>query len=479
MGVVFAGAVPTILATPNPRLHPDKFRQGLSGMLDHSGFDWILTEHNFDGLLTPLLKTSRQRFRGVLYPSDIDIESFQPVIHAAAGADDPCLLQHSSGTTGLQKPVVLSHRSVSDHLDTYAASIALDPNDRIVSWLPLYHDMGLITSFHMPLRFGLTLIQLDPVEWVKAPISLLEAISANRATLSWMPNFAFNLIAQRLDDQDRCRLALASMRLLVNCSETVRAATHEQFLASCGSCGLDQRSLGASYAMAETTFAVTQTPLGAPARILNVDPAVLVQGRVISAPGREGKSYVSSGRCLPDCRIQIRDERGCVLGEDCIGEIFVGSKSLFSGYRNRPEATAVVLKDGWYQTGDIGFLHDEELYVIGRKKDIIIVAGKNIQPEDIEDAVSTVPGILPGRVVALGVSNEDKGTEDIYVLAETRIEAATERKKLKLAVLRAGMDLDLTITDVILLEPRQMVKSSSGKPARAANRIYLPPPRST
>lgn len=476
MGIVLCGAVPAVLASPNPRLHPEKFRFGLSGMLEHSGFDWLLADRSLEEMLQPLVDARADSFKGMIYPLELEL----PPSATAAGArtvsaEDPCLLQHSSGTTGLQKPVMLSHRAVGGHLDTYAETIRLTPDDCIVSWLPIYHDMGLITSFHMPLRFGLTLIQLDPVEWVKAPISLLEAIAANRCTLTWLPNFAYNLMAQRVDDDERKRLSLGSMRMFVNCSEPVRAASHGLFADALTPAGLNPAALTASYAMAEATFAVTQTAPGARARVVRASHPEFAKGTIVdAAPGEPARLCTSSGIALPGCRVEIRDEKGAVLGENVIGELFVSSPSLFSGYRNRPEASAAVLADGWYKTGDRGFSRDGELYVIGRQKDIIIVAGKNLYPEDIEDTVSGVAGILPGRVVALGVENADKGTEEIYVVAETAISGDAERRQLKVAVLRAGIGIDITIRDVVLIEPRQLIKSSAGKPARAANRIYLP-----
>jgi acyl-CoA synthetase (AMP-forming)/AMP-acid ligase II len=477
MGIVLAGAVPAVLATPNPRLHPDKFRDGLAGMLERSGFDWIVTGHELDAIIMPQLDRSRGSFRGVLYPAELSVRDMPPgqmFKEPVRSIEDACLLQHSSGTTGLQKPVVLSHRAVAKHLDIYCSAIEISERDRVVSWLPLYHDMGLITSFHLPLRRGLTLIQLDPIDWVRAPLSLLDAISTFGATVAWLPNFAYNLIAQRASEEDRMRLNLRSLRLLVNCSEPVRAASHELFLRTFETCGLTGSALGASYAMAETTFAVTQTPPGAAAKVLKVDPERLRVGEVLPVADGNARSLISSGRALDHCAVQIHGSDGAIQPEGSVGDIVVASVSLFSGYRNRPEATAAVLQNGWYKTGDIGFNYQGELYVVGRKKDLIIVAGKNIHPEDVEDAVSAVDGVIAGRVVALGVLNEEKGTEEVFVVAETAAENEEERRKICNLILKAGLQVDVTIRSAILIAPRQLIKSTSGKPARSANRIHLP-----
>jgi fatty-acyl-CoA synthase len=478
LGIVLAGAIPTVLAYPNARLHPDKFRQGLEGMLRKSGLDFILTESALTGLLAPITQNAASLFHGTLFPYDWPLES-RTVLDEARGAlltsaDDPCLLQHSSGTTGLQKPVMLSHRAVLDHLTRYARSIDLAPDDRIVSWLPLYHDMGLIAAFHLPLRFGLPLIQLDPFEWVKWPPIMLEAISTTRATLGWMPNFAYNLIAQRADPACLSGLRLDSLRMLVNCSEPVRAASHDLFQERFRGIGLAEGALAACFAMAEATFAVTQTPPGKRARVVAADRAQLVAGKFVPAQNDEqARKCVSSGVPIGDCVLRIVDQEGTPLDEGRVGEVWVKSRSLLSGYRNHPEETARALVDGWYRTGDLAFQLDGELFVIGRLKDVIIVAGKNIYPEDIEDSVSSLGGVVQGRVVAFGLENAQTGTEEICVVAETPLDSGAEQRKLKHSILRAGMDIDVTIGRVVLVPPRWLFKSSSGKPCRKTNRKRL------
>jgi acyl-CoA synthetase (AMP-forming)/AMP-acid ligase II len=164
------------------------------------------------------------------------------------------------------------------------------------------------------------------------------------------------------------------------------------------------------------------------------------------------------------------DETGAPLADGQVGEIVIRSQWMFSEYRNNYQDTTLALRDGWYFSGDYGFTLDGEWFVVGRKKDIIVVAGKNLFPEDIEDAVSAVPGILPGRVVAFGVDNEETGTEEVCVAAETELPGAAERKALQRAVQKAGMGIDITISRVYLVSPRWLIKSSAGKPSRGANR---------
>jgi acyl-CoA synthetase (AMP-forming)/AMP-acid ligase II len=472
LGISALGALPSVLAYPNARLHPEKFREGLQGMSRRSGLDHIVTEHDLAEVISPIIGGGDSTIRQMLHPLEaLDHASIDdsPVEHPPASPDQPCLLQHSSGTTGLQKPVVLSHRAILEHVRRYGEAIALTEGDRIASWLPLYHDMGLIAAFYLPLVGGVPLVQLSPMEWVASPVLLLQAISRERGTLCWLPNFAYNLMADRIREEDLEGVRLDSIRMFVNCSEPVRAESHHRFAARFAQYGLRREALGACYAMAETTYAVTQTAPGHEAATVTVDRNELSAGNVVPARNAAGRTCVSSGRLVSGCKVRILDERRAELPPGKVGEIAISSVSLFDGYRNYPEKTAEVLKDGWYISGDLGFVQDGEHYVIGRKKDVIIVAGNNVFPEDIEDAVGRVPGIIPGRVVAFGADDEVSGTEALCVIAETEAVGDTARR-LGIAVKQAGMAIDVTISRVYLVTPRWLIKSSSGKPARNANK---------
>ena len=480
LGISALGALPAVLAYPNARLHADKFREGLRGMAERSGLDHILTEHDLEAQVRPLVGTSATTVKDVLFPLEwlADPSSWERSVaeHPASDADAPCLLQHSSGTTGLQKPVVLSHRAILEHARSYGEAIALRPEDRVVTWLPLYHDMGLIAAYYLPLVHGIPVVQLSPMEWVASPVLLLQALSGEGGTLSWLPNFAYNLIADRVRDEDLTGIRLDGVRLLVNCSEPVRGESQERFARRLAPLGLRREALGACYAMAETTFGASQTPPGARAREITVDREALAGGRVVSvAEGMRGRICVSSGMPISGCRIRIVDEQRRDQPAGIVGEIAISSTSMFSGYRNYPEKTSAVLEKGWYYSGDYGFLHCGECFVIGRKKDVIIVAGNNIYPEDIEDEMGKVPGVIPGRVVAFGLEDERIGSEVVCILAETEAADPTARKALRLRIVEAAMGIDVTVARVYLVPPRWMIKSSAGKPARSTNRARVTP----
>ena len=482
LGMSSIGAIPAILAYPNPRLHPDKFRHGLEGMSKSSGLDWILTEKSLSEVIEPLVTKENSTIRGIFFPleweKDLKFEGKEleliNEVRAKIKNTDPALLQHSSGTTGLQKPVLLSHKAVLDFVTNYGKALELSPKDKIISWLPLYHDMGLIAAFHLPLAFGIPVVQMDTFEWIMIPSLLMEVISKEKGTLTWQPNFAYNILAEKVHEDDLEGISLDSMRMFINCSEPVRDRSNKLFYNRYKKYGVKENSLSSSFGMAEVTFLATQSPPGEILKKLNVNRQKLSQGIVEIIEGEENtRDCVSSGKVIDGCEITIIDEEGNEVKEGYVGELLIKSVSLFDGYRNYPEKTAAVLKKGWYYSGDYGFCHEGYYYIIGRKKDIIIVAGNNVYPEDVEDLVSHVKGVVPGRVVAFGEYDEEIGSEQISVVAETKIIEEEGRKKLKLDIIIAGMTEDINIKKVYLVPSRWLIKSSAGKPSRKTNRERL------
>jgi acyl-CoA synthetase (AMP-forming)/AMP-acid ligase II len=388
--------------------------------------------------------------------------------------DDIALLQHSSGTTGLQKGVALSHRAVLSQLDAYSEAIRLDPSsDVIVSWLPLYHDMGLIACFILPILLGVPLVLMSPFDWVRAPYRLMEAVSKHHGTLSWLPNFAYNFCAQMIRPRHMEGVDLSSWRAVINCSEPVRAASHAIFYEKFQPYGLRPQALQTCYAMAENVFAVTQSPVGAQPVTAVVDSTAFISDRVVRAisDGGPGMTLMSSGRPLKNTALRVVDGSGEELGDGVVGEIAIRSDSMLSGYYNRPDATGKALINGWYLTGDYGFVLDGEVFVAGRKKDLIIVGGKNIYPQDLEALAGEVAGVHAGRVVAFGVFDERIGTEEVVIIAEADSRSAEERERLADEVRRyVTVNSAVALRRVEIVGPRWILKTSSGKVARGANR---------
>jgi acyl-CoA synthetase (AMP-forming)/AMP-acid ligase II len=394
----------------------------------------------------------------------------------AYSPDKIAFLQHSSGTTGLQKGVALSHRAVLNQIGAYGRAIELTSQDVIVSWLPLYHDMGLIAGFVMPLIAGATLVLMSPFRWVWDPKILLQTISIQRGTLCWLPNFAYNHSARVIRPRECEWLDLSSMRAFINCSEPVYLQSQQVFLEKFRSCGLRESMLSTCYAMAENTFAVTQNPPGKTARVDWVSTRSLQEEqRAIptKAEAHGSTPMVSCGFPISGTEIHVVDEQGEPLPDRSVGEIALRSDCMLSGYYRRPDLTADAIRGGWYHTGDMGYISSGELFITGRKKDLIIVGGKNIYPQDLEAIANHIPGLVPGRSVAFGLYDPALGSENIVMVCELEHSpiSAEAEKKLEMELRRQIVQQsEVALSDVRFVARRWLIKTSSGKISRAANR---------
>ncbi len=387
---------------------------------------------------------------------------------ATISPDQIAFLQHSSGTTGLKKGVALSHRSVLRQIDSYAVALNLDKEDCIASWLPLYHDMGLIACFLLPLITGTPLVMIDPFEWVVNPGLLFDAIHRHHATLCWQPNFAFHHLCRTT--RASTTPDLSSMRAWIDCSEPCRADTFQLFAGKFAKAGVRSETLHVCYAMAETVFAISQTPCDQTNPILRIDTAALRNDRVEPAsPTRPHQILLSAGRPITGLEVRIIDRQGQSLPEDRVGEISVTGDCLFDGYFKLPGETQKKLRDGWYQTGDLGFLHAGELYVTGRKNDLIIVHGKNFYAHELEHLVNQVPGVHPGRNVATGLFRPEVGTEEIIIIAETDPNNANQPALITAIKESLLNESGLLVFDVHLVSAGWLIKTTSGKLSRVDN----------
>jgi fatty-acyl-CoA synthase len=474
-GVMLLGAIPSILAYPNSKVDPAKYNAGLAGVSHNLKARLVVVDEEFPAALLShlvLADGAQLVYSGSLLLPSTD---FRPPDYQHS-PDRLAFIQHSAGTTGLQKGVALTHAAVLTQLEHLATAIEIDSRDRIYSWLPLYHDMGLIACYMLPLVSHVPIVMQSPMDWVLQPGTMLELISSYRCTLAWVPNFALQFLSRRVREEDRRSLDLSSLRALVNCSEPVRSHSMDEFLAAYEPHGLQRNALQSSYAMAENVFAVTQSEIRRSPRRIWVDGGQLLERNMaVPVAKNEGSCFVSSGRCLPNNQVQIVSSDGRKLPGYEVGEIVIQSDSLFDGYHSRADLSAAVVKDGWYWTGDLGFFADGELYVIGRKKDLIIVAGKNLYPQDIEEIVSRHPAIHDGRVVATGLYNEDQGTEEIIVVAELESrEDENESFEIERAIRNAIVEeLGVVPRAIFLKPPAWIVKSTAGKPARSTTREKL------
>jgi acyl-CoA synthetase (AMP-forming)/AMP-acid ligase II len=478
-GAMMLGAIPAILAYPNFKVEPVKYRTGLAGVSANLQARLIVIDDSFPEELLQHVNVGRdtQIVRGLdSLPAGTESDCERPDLRP----EQVAFIQHSAGTTGLQKGVALSHAAVLRHIQRLAPALRLSPTDRFYSWLPLYHDMGLIACFMLPMVCHLPLVMQSPMDWVLHPGTMLRLMCQYRCTLAWLPNFAFQFLARRVPEEERTGLDLSRIRQLINCSEPVRASSMDEFIRAYASHGLRPETVQSCYAMAETVFAVTTSGTGrsvTPKRVCIHAATFRTEHRAVpwERTEAEGIWFVSSGRCLEGSEVRILSPANEELPEGGVGEILIRAESLFAGYYNRPDLTAKALRNGWYRSGDLGFVLDGELYVVGRKNDLIIVGGHNIYPQDVEEIATSHPLIHDGRAVALGVYNADLGTQDIVIVAEVEgqddlLQAPQIEQEIRSEVVKA---LGIAVRAVYVKPPQWIVKSTAGKPARSTTLTKL------
>ena len=466
-GALLIGAIPSMFPTLTEKLDRNIYMNSMSELVRISDVRAILTTDEFAPELSSRVGCPVYGSEALLAQISEDYQPYEP------DPDEIAFLQHSSGTTGLQKGVALSHTAVLNQIASYSDALELSESDVVVSWLPLYHDMGLIAGFLMPLIQGVPLVLMSPFDWVKSPAMLLRAIHDYKGTLCWLPNFAYNHMARRIRKRDTEGISLASLRAFINCSEPVHASSHQLFLDKYEHLGLNAGQLTVSYAMAENTFAVTQTPIGTPPKIDIINRVELEQNLKavpVVADDENARAFVSCGEAIDGTLIKVVDLNNKVQADRCVGELMVNSDCMLTEYYKRDDLNPFD-DDGWYKTGDRGYMIEGEVFVIGRSKDLIINAGKNVYPQDLESIINDVNGVHPGRAVVFGVHDEKEGTELIAVVAEVDTEDDDERKVIFQSIKQTvATRTTVTVNYVHLVGEKWLIKTSSGKIARAANR---------
>ncbi|HEX2880149.1 MAG TPA: fatty acyl-AMP ligase [Polyangiaceae bacterium] len=396
----------------------------------------------------------------------------------AGRSDDPAFIQFTSGSTAEPKGVVISHGAALANCSFIGRRLGVGPHDVGCSWLPLFHDMGLIGHLLVPLYFGIRSVLLPPEVFARQPRTWLEAVTEYRATVITGPNSAYDVCASKIVDRDLAALDLSTVRAALCGAEPILAGTLRRFAERFASVGFRADSMMPVYGLAEATLAVTLSAIGQSTRIERFDRTALeTERRAVSVSDTDADSPVAElvgvGRPDREQSLRIVDDRGNALPERHVGLIEVSGPSVMSEYFRNPKATNAVLKGGFINTGDLGFLLNGDLFVVGRSKDTIIKAGRNLHPYDIEAAAATVAGIRKGRVVAFGMRNEAIGTEDVALICETRRPKA-QHKELERAVRAAVFRATAVRVDLLrLVEPGVLLKTSSGKLRRNAVRERL------
>ncbi len=473
-GTLYAGGLPSIFPYPPPVPNPDKLGQQIADLVNHSGARAVITTPDLRPGLVPALAPLGCK---VLTQEDLRSNPTGPEPprpRAFSSGEAFAYLQYTSGTTGRQKGVLLSHRAILNCVRSFSRAADLAPSDVVVNWLPLYHDYGLFAGLLLGLFTGGRVVLMSPFKWVRRPQALLWAVHRHRGTMSWMPNSAYSHTARNVPDAALAGLDLGSLRVLGCASEPILHETQQEFLDRFSRYGFREEALRTGYGMAENALAITISPSGR-AAVDWIDPIALRVERLArpapaGAPG--SRPMVSSGLPVEGVEIAIVDEDGRALPERRTGEIMIRSSSLFSGYHRRPDLTAQAFRDGWFLTGDLGYRAGGQLYVCGRKKDLIIVAGHNVHPEDLEAAAAAVPGVLDGGLAAFGVSDPELGTERIILACDlNRPVDAAERLGLERDIRRRVFDeLGITLSEVLISGTRWIVRTHNGKVSRHACR---------
>jgi fatty-acyl-CoA synthase len=469
-GVLLAGAVPVPLYPPVRLGRLDEYHRSTARMLQVTGAVTVLTDSRVRLLLGPSMEQARPRLGchtvDAVMHGDEDLE-------VEVAPDALGLIQFSSGSTVDPKPVALTHGALVAQVAALEVAMPLPPGAMPVgvSWLPLYHDMGLIGCVLAALYYPGSLVLIPPEVFLAKPALWLRALSRHRGFVSPAPNFAYGLCLKRVKDADLQGVDLSGWLHALNGAEPVSADTLRRFAERFERWGFSARALRPVYGLSEASLAVTFPPEGRGPRELGVDAEALAR----EGQAREGtRTLVSVGAPVAGFEVQVRGEDGAVLPERRVGRVFAKGPSLMRGYFADADATARTLgEDGWLDTGDLGFGAEGELYLTGRAKDLVIIRGANHAPQAFEEPLGRVEGVRTGCAVALGFTPEGSGDEALLILAERadKSEVASVEADIRAAVVEATGVQPHTVR---LLEPGTLPRTSSGKLRRSeALRRYL------
>ena len=470
IGILVAGAVPVPIYPPaRPAQLEDHLRRQ-AGILRNCEARVLITFDRVRPLARMLTGLSPALTR-VATPADLNaVRLARPPV----SAQDLALLQYTSGSTGDPKGVMLTHANLLANIRAIGDAVGINSTDVGVSWLPLYHDMGLIGAWLGSLYHAFPLVLMSPLDFLARPERWLWAIHHHRGTLTAAPNFAFELCVKRLADAPLAGLDLSSWRFAANGAEPISPDALERFATTFAPYGLKPETVTPVYGLAECSVALTATPQGRGARIDRVDrEALITRGNAQIAPPEDTTAirFVSCGLPLTGHELRIVDDAGRELPERVVGSLEFRGPSATRGYFRNPPATDALFRDGWLVSGDYAYLADGEVYFTGRAKDMIIRGGRNFYPYDLEQAVGNLDGIRKGCVAVFGAADAQHAGERLVVVAETREHDAAARQALERRIVATASDvLGLPPDAVVLAPPHAVLKTSSGKIRRAGIR---------
>lgn len=467
-GILLAGGVPVPIYPPF-RMHMLEAYAKTEAHILRNAEVRILVTFDQAEKLSLLLKS--------FVPSLKHVTTVEELIHTEelhaifkAKSHNFAFIQYTSGSTSDPKGVLLSHHNLLSNIQAYGKAIQVTPSDVAVSWLPLYHDMGLIGMWLGSLYYGIPLVLLTPFSFLNHPEKWLWAIHNHRATLSGAPNFAYELCVRKITPELIEGLDLSSWRMAANGAEKVYPRTLDEFAKKFAPYGFKRSTLLPVYGLAESTVALTVPPVNRDFIVDKVDRKQFEKNRT-AVPSQETKAleFVSCGPPMINHEVRIVNDDYEILPERHVGNLQFRGPSSMQGYFNNPKATRAIYHDGWLDSGDLAYQVNGEIYVTGRRKDLIIKAGRNIYPAEIEEIVGTIQGVRQGCVTAFGVSEQEKSTEELVIVAEVRNKDKTLHNNIIAKINDAIVtNLDIVPDQIMLVSPHVVPKTSSGKLQRAA-----------
>ncbi len=476
MGIMLAGGIPVPIYPPIRADKIEEYALRAATILNSAEARILITFSQVE-TLSKLLRVFVKSMKAVTLVDTLKT-SKERLSNLKIANDEAAMIQYTSGSTSDPKGVLLSHHNLLSNIRATGKAVNLQPNDVGISWLPLYHDMGLIGAWFSSLYFGFPVTIMSPLTFLARPERWLWAIHYHRGTLSAGPNFAYELCVRKIDDRDIEGLDLSAWRLAFNGAEEVKPKTLERFIKRFEPYGFKAESFYPVYGLAESSVALAFPPLY---RGPKIDVIARVpfekEGRAIPCLPTESPclEFVCCGKAIPDHEIRIVDEEGRELGERQVGSLHFSGPSSMQGYYRNPEATRAIYHEGWLDSGDLAYMAEGEIYITGRKKDIIVKAGRNIYPQEIEEVAAQVSGIRKGCVIAFGVLDPRWGTEKLVIVAETIAERSKDRDEIALEVNeKVSVVLGIPPDEILLVAPKTIPKTSSGKLQRSAcKRMYL------
>lgn len=470
-GALLAGGVPVPIYPPFRMAQLEEHLRRQARILDNAQAALLILPDEAMAL-APLLKAQVPNLRAVLTVAQLKERDGRPAPVTRRGSD-VALLQYTSGSTGDPKGVVLSHANLLANIRAMGQAIEVRADDVFVSWLPLYHDLGLIGAWLGCLYHAVPTVLMSPLSFLARPASWLQAIHRHRGTISAGPNFAYDLCARAIDDRDLEGIDLSCWRLAVNGSEAVSAETIRRFGARFGRVGFRAEAMAPCYGLAECAVALTMPPPGRPPTIDRIRRRPLAADGVAdpaAANESDAVEIVACGVPVPGHQLRVVDADGRELGERREGRLQFRGPSATSGYFRNVEKTAALFDGDWLETGDLAYVAGGELYLTGRSKDVIIRAGRKLHPHELEAAVGDLPEVIRGGVAVFGSRDPTTHTERVVVLAETTAEPAAREALRRHIDDAATLLLGAPADEVVLAPPGAVPKTASGKIRRAACR---------